>query len=89
MSSIYDVCMTTTRAKLTSSGQLSLPAAIRHRWATGAVLVIDQGDYAIVRPVPADTVAALQGAYAGPGPGLDQARDEERRTSEAHDQRSQ
>lgn len=52
------------------------------------MLVIDQGDYAIVRPVPADTVAALQGAYAGPGPGLDQARDEERRTSEAHDQRS-
>jgi hypothetical protein len=40
---------------------VSLPAELRHRWGAGAVLVIDRGDYAIVRPIPEDVVAALQG----------------------------
>lgn len=67
-----------TTAKVTRNGQVSLPAELRHRWRAGAVLVIDRGDYAIVRPVPDDTVAALQGAHAGPGPTSDQARRTER-----------
>lgn len=61
-------------AKVTRNGQMSLPAEIRHRWQAGAVLVIDRGDYAIVRPIPSDTVAALRGAHAGPGPSTDEAR---------------
>lgn len=70
--------VTTTHAKVTRNGQVSLPAALRHRWAAGSVLVIDRGDYAIVRPIPADPVEALRGAHAGPGPAAEAARATER-----------
>jgi bifunctional DNA-binding transcriptional regulator/antitoxin component of YhaV-PrlF toxin-antitoxin module len=75
---MYDDLMTTTQAKVTSSGQVSLPAEIRRRWGVGSVLVVDRGDYAIVRPVPADTIAALKGVRGGPGPSVEQARADER-----------
>ena len=71
---MYDGRMEIVQAKVTRNGQMSLPAELRHRWATDAVLVIDRGDYAIVRPVPADPVAALRGAHAGTGPSTEQAR---------------
>ena len=74
--------MQSVRAKVTRNGQVSLPAELRHRWGTTAVLVIDRGDYAIVRPVPEDAVGALRGAYAGPGPSVDQARAAEREAEE-------
>lgn len=61
-------------ARVTRNGQMSLPAELRHRWGASSVLVIDRGDYAIVRPVPQDPVAALRGAHAGPGLSSDQAR---------------
>ena len=67
-----------TKAKVTRNGQISLPAELRHRWQSSAVLVIDRGSYAIVRPVPDDVVTALQGAHAGPGPTSEQARTAER-----------
>jgi bifunctional DNA-binding transcriptional regulator/antitoxin component of YhaV-PrlF toxin-antitoxin module len=70
--------MEAVHAKVTRNGQVSLPAELRHRWETGSVLVIDRGDYAIVRPVPADPLAALRGAHAGPGPTVEQARATER-----------
>lgn len=66
------------KAKVTSNGQISLPAELRHRWGAPAVLVIDRGDYAIVRPVPEDPIAALRGVYAGPGPSVEEARAAER-----------
>ena len=66
--------MEATSAKVTRNGQVSLPAELRHRWRAASVLVIDRGDYAIVRPVPADPLAALRGAHAGPGPTLNDAR---------------
>lgn len=62
------------RAKVTANGQVSLPAELRHRWGAGAVLVIDRGDYAIVRPIPEDSVASLRGAHAGPGPTTEASR---------------
>lgn len=79
--------MTTTTAKVTRNGQVSIPAGLRHRWNADFVLVIDCGDYAILRPVPADPIAALRGAHAGPGPAIEQARaaaqeaESDRRTS--------
>ncbi len=79
--------MTAIRAKVTSNGQVSLPAALRHRWHAASVLVIDRGDYAIVRPIPDDTVGALQGAHAGPGLASEEARAAEREAAAAHESR--
>lgn len=73
------------RTKVTSSGQVSLPAELRHRWRTPAVLVIDKGDYAIVRPIPDDPVAALHGSYADAGPASERVRAAERVVDAAHD----
>ena len=70
--------MTATRATVSRNGQISVPAAVRHRWGTKAVLVIDHGDYAIVRPIPDDPIGTLQGAHAGPGMTSDRARAAER-----------
>jgi bifunctional DNA-binding transcriptional regulator/antitoxin component of YhaV-PrlF toxin-antitoxin module len=77
------------RAKVTSSGQISLPAHLRGRWRSTSVLVIDKGDYAIVRPIPADPLAALRGAHTGPGPHTDELRAGERASgSEREDSRT-
>jgi bifunctional DNA-binding transcriptional regulator/antitoxin component of YhaV-PrlF toxin-antitoxin module len=70
--------MASVQAKVTRSGQVSLPAELRHRWGADSVLVIDRGDYAIVRPIPGDTVAALRGVHAGPGPSTEEVRAAER-----------
>ncbi|WP_102140869.1 AbrB/MazE/SpoVT family DNA-binding domain-containing protein [Mycobacterium hubeiense] len=71
--------MTGVRAKVTRNGQVSLPAELRHRWGAESVLVVDRGDYAIVRPIPKDTVTALKGAFAGPGPASEKVRAAERK----------
>jgi bifunctional DNA-binding transcriptional regulator/antitoxin component of YhaV-PrlF toxin-antitoxin module len=52
-------------ARVTSSGQLSIPAAIRRRWATRLVVLEDEGDRLVVRPVPDDPIAAVRGVLAG------------------------
>ena len=79
--------MTATRATVSRNGQISVPAAVRHRWGAKAVLVIDHGDYAIVRPIPDDPVTTLQGAHAGPDVTTDQARAAERDAEAAAQQR--
>lgn len=79
--------MTATRVTVSRNGQVSVPAAVRHRWHTRSVLVIDKGDYAIVRPIPDDPVTALEGAHAGPGMTADNARDAERAAEQAAGQR--
>lgn len=76
--------MGSVEAKITGSGQVSLPAALRKRWRATTVLVIDRGDYAIVRPIPADIPTALKGSLAGPGPNSDDARAEERAAEANH-----
>lgn len=79
--------METVQAKVTRNGQVSLPAELRHRWAAGAVLVIDRGDYAIVLPIPADPVTALRGAHAGTGPSTEQARADDRTADQDRSER--
>jgi len=79
--------MEAIQAKVTRNGQVSLPAELRHRWAAGTVLVIDRGDYAIVRPIPSDALATLRGAHAGPGPTAEQARRDERIVEQEREQR--
>ncbi|NED96528.1 AbrB/MazE/SpoVT family DNA-binding domain-containing protein [Phytoactinopolyspora alkaliphila] len=51
--------------KLSSNGQVSIPAAVRRRWNATHVLVIDKGDRIIVRPVPDDPIESVIGKYAG------------------------
>jgi bifunctional DNA-binding transcriptional regulator/antitoxin component of YhaV-PrlF toxin-antitoxin module len=70
--------MTAVHRKVTRDGRVSLPAELLRRWGAGSVLVVDRGHYAIVRPIPEDTVAALKGAFAGPGPTSEKVRAAER-----------
>jgi len=51
--------------RITTGGQISLPATIRKRWGTRAVSVEDLGDHVVVRPIPDDPVAAARGALKG------------------------
>ena len=53
------------RHAITSAGQVSLPAEVRHRWDTSAVLIEDEGDRLVVRPAPADPIEGLRGILKG------------------------
>lgn len=78
-----------TLARVSRNGQISVPAAVRHRWGTASVLVVDRGGYAIVRPVPQDPIAALRGAYATAGPTSEEARAADRAAEAAGEDRRQ
>ena len=58
--------------KITSSGQISLPAAVRRRWGVKRVRLVDHGDHVTLEPIPDDVFAATFGAFAGPGPTSDE-----------------
>jgi AbrB family looped-hinge helix DNA binding protein len=81
--------MVGTQVKVSRNGQVSVPAAVRHRWGTSTVLIIDRGDYAIVRPVPDDPIEELRGAYASPGPSAEAARAANRDAETASEDRRQ
>ena len=66
-------------AKITSSGQLSLPAAVRRRWRTARVALKDEGDHVVVRPVPSDPIKAACGSLAARGGPTEAIRAAERR----------
>ena len=66
------------QAKVTGSGQISLPAALRRRWGVDRVLVVDRGDYALIRPMPDNVIEFLQGSVPTGGVGLDDIRAQER-----------
>jgi AbrB family looped-hinge helix DNA binding protein len=88
-SAAYNECVNATRVKVSRNGQISVPAAVRHRWGTTTVLVIDRGDYAIVRPVPDDPIESLRGAYAAAGPTAEDARNADRGAEVAAEERRQ
>jgi bifunctional DNA-binding transcriptional regulator/antitoxin component of YhaV-PrlF toxin-antitoxin module len=60
--------------KVSSNGQVSIPADARTRWQSERVIVVDLGDRVVIRPLPTDPVGALVGKYRGRGPTTDQAR---------------
>ena len=72
------------RVKISKGGQISIPATIRHRWATSTVALEDQGDRIVLEPAPDDPIAAAEGALAADFGALDlarlrrEARDDER-----------
>ena len=60
--------------KVSSNGQVSIPAQVRARWGAERMLVVDMGDRIVVRPLLLDPVAELRGKYCGRGPNTDDAR---------------
>jgi len=48
---------------ITKGGQISLPAEVRHRWGAQKVVLIDEGEQLIVKPVPADPIRAVMGKF--------------------------
>lgn len=63
-----------TTLKITSSGQISLPAAVRRRWGSRRVIVDDQGDRVLLRPLSDDPIGEALGSLAGRGPSSEQLR---------------
>ena len=56
-------CMVmSNRLRISSGGQVSVPAAVRARWQTSTVIAEDHGDRLILRPAPDDPIAAARGA---------------------------
>ena len=53
------------RLKITSGGQVSLPAEVRRRWSTKSVSFEDRGDEVILRPFPDDPIRAARGSLKG------------------------
>ncbi|HWO16104.1 MAG TPA: hypothetical protein VNM89_05270 [Solirubrobacterales bacterium] len=51
------------RLKISAGGQVSVPAAVRHRWKTRVVVADDRGDHLILRPAPEDPIEAAMGAF--------------------------
>ena len=49
------------RLKVTKGGQISVPAAIRHRWGGSVIALEDHGDHVVLRPAPDDPIAAARG----------------------------
>jgi bifunctional DNA-binding transcriptional regulator/antitoxin component of YhaV-PrlF toxin-antitoxin module len=60
----YDFGM---RTRISKGGQVSIPAAIRRRWATDRVEIEDRGNALVLRPLPADPIAAAMGSLRRPG----------------------
>jgi len=52
------------RHRITSAGQVSIPAEVRQRWGTSTVAIEDEGDRIVLRPVPDDPISALRGIFA-------------------------
>jgi bifunctional DNA-binding transcriptional regulator/antitoxin component of YhaV-PrlF toxin-antitoxin module len=73
--------------KISSNGQVSIPAETRTRWQASQVLVVDLGDLIVMRPLPADPVGALRGKYRDRGLNSETARREARDEDALDDRR--
>jgi AbrB family looped-hinge helix DNA binding protein len=71
--------------KVTTSGQISLPASIRSRWGVSRVVVEDEGDRVMVRPLPDDPVTAACGSLRRRGVATEAVRAGERRAAGARE----
>ena len=73
--------------KVSTNGQVSIPAEARARWMADHVMVVDLGDRVVLRPLPEDPVGDLRGKYRGRGPSTGKARVDERSADAAHERR--
>lgn len=73
----------THHMKVTTAGQVSIPAEVRRRWATTRVKVTDHGDHLVIEPEPENPFEGLLGILAGPsGPALHVGWEDEEREAE-------
>jgi AbrB family looped-hinge helix DNA binding protein len=70
--------MSSVLINITERGQISIPAEIRHKWQVRRVLLVDEGDRIVLRPVPDDPIAAVLGKYGWIEATSDEMRDEDR-----------
>ncbi|MGH3545821.1 MAG: AbrB/MazE/SpoVT family DNA-binding domain-containing protein [Mycobacteriales bacterium] len=77
--------MTTTQ--ISRGGQISIPAKIRRRWQTRNLMLEDRGDEIVLRPEPADPIAAAAGSLAIGSLNSDQLRAASREDDAAAEQR--
>ncbi len=77
----------THHMKVTTAGQVSVPAEVRRRWATSRVKITDEGDRLIIEPEPENPFRDLIGILAGPGPTSDEMKAEERAMEEERERR--
>jgi bifunctional DNA-binding transcriptional regulator/antitoxin component of YhaV-PrlF toxin-antitoxin module len=61
-------------AKISKGGQVSIPAAVKNRWATERVMIEDQGDALVLRPLPDDPISAAIDLFGAGGPTTDEIR---------------
>lgn len=73
-----------TRMRISKGGQISIPAAIRHRWGTQTVALDDHGDRIVVQPAADDPIAEAEGALAAE---YSQLADRQLRTTAREDDR--
>jgi AbrB family looped-hinge helix DNA binding protein len=55
------------RHRITKAGQVSIPADVRDRWAASTVLIVDEGERIVLRPVPDNPIEAIRGILQGKG----------------------
>jgi len=53
------------RHKITRAGQVSIPAEIRERWGSSNVLILDEGERIVLRPVSDNPMEAIRGILKG------------------------
>lgn len=51
--------------KITDSGQVSVPAAVRRRWSTHRVRITDAGDHLVIEPEAENPFEAVRGVLRG------------------------
>jgi bifunctional DNA-binding transcriptional regulator/antitoxin component of YhaV-PrlF toxin-antitoxin module len=51
--------------KITDSGQVSVPAAVRRRWSTHHVRITDAGDHLVVEPEAENPFESVRGVLRG------------------------
>lgn len=73
--------------RISSGGQISLPAEVRRRWATDRLVIEDLGDRVVLRPIPADPVAAAIGSLLRGRSSTKKAKERLRREEQAAERR--
>ncbi len=55
------------RHRITSAGQVSVPAEVRERWGASNVLIVDEGERIVMKPLPDNPIEAIRGVLQGKG----------------------